>query len=799
MSKHKKKNDAFAEREARKYEHPIASREYIMELLADQDGPRTWQQLAQLLEIEDERDREALTRRLNAMERDGQLIRNRRDGYGLVNKMDLVRGIVTAHPDGYGFLIPDDKSDDLFLSARQMRAVIHGDRVVARVSGIDRRGRREGAIVDILQRNTHSVVGRFFRNKGIGFVNPDNKRITHDIAVPPEFQGNAQEGQIVVVELVEQPTKRRQPLGRIVEVLGEHMAPGMEIDVAIRAHEIPHQWPEGVESEIKGYSEEVSAADIEGREDIRHLPLVTIDGADARDFDDAVYCEPSANGWRLLVAIADVSHYVKPETALDVSAQERGNSVYFPGRVIPMLPELLSNGLCSINPGVDRLCMVCDMQVSSSGTIKSYGFYDAVMKSHARMIYDDVAALLNGDVVVRKRFEQLVPHLENLHQLYGAFSKQRRKRGAIEFETTETVIEFGPNKKIESIVPLIRNDAHRLIEECMIAANVCAAKFLSKHEMPALYRVHELPNADKLSDLREFLKTLGLKLEGGAQPEARDFAQLLRQVGDRPDAHLIQTVMLRSLKQAMYTPENVGHFGLALAMYTHFTSPIRRYPDLLVHRGIRHLLKNKSLHDFRYNMEDMTRFGEQCSMTDRRAEDATRDVESWLKCEYMMDKVGETFEGIISGVTSFGLFVELKGIYVEGLAHVTSLSNDYYHFDPVKHCLIGERTREVYRLADKVTVRVVRVDLDEKRIDFDLVGKTAEKGARKARTTKRAPSRKQPAAKKKKGSKKKKAAVKKSAAKKTVKTKKSKSKRRSKTAGTSKTAKQQKRKKKRQR
>ena len=796
MTKKSRKTDTFADREAQKYEHPIASREYIMDLLADKGAPMTWQQLAKQLDIHDERDKEALTRRLNAMERDGQLIRNRRDGYGLVDKMDLVRGIVTAHPDGYGFLIPDDKSDDLFLSARQMRAVIHGDRVVARVSGIDRRGRREGAIVEILQRNTHSVVGRFFVDKGIGFVNPDNKRITHDIAVPTEFQGEAQEGQIVVVELVEQPTKRRQPLGRIIEVLGEHMAPGMEIDVAIRAHEIPLRWPEGVESEIKTYSEEVRKEDLSGREDIRHLPLVTIDGADARDFDDAVYCEPSGKGWRLIVAIADVSHYVKPRSALDLSAQERGNSVYFPGRVIPMLPELLSNGLCSINPAVNRLCMVCDMQVSASGTIKSYQFYDAVMKSHARMIYDEVAAILSGDVVVRKRFEDLVPHLENLRQLYLAFSKQRRKRGTIEFETTETVIEFGPDKKIESIVPLVRNDAHRLIEECMIAANVCAAEFLSKHEMPTLFRVHELPAADKLTDLREFLKSLGLKLEGGTHPEARHFAQLLEQVRDRPDAHLIQTVMLRSLKQAMYTPENIGHFGLALPMYAHFTSPIRRYPDLLVHRGIRHLLKNNKPQDFIYDTEQMTRFGEQCSMTDRRADDATRDVESWLKCEYMMDKVGETFDGIISGVTSFGLFIELQGIYVEGLVHVTALNNDYYHFDPVKHCLVGERTHEIYRLADKVNVRVVRVDLDEKRIDFDMVSSYRERSASKANRSSRPEKRTE---KGKKRGKRKAVASGKKPIKKGAKKKSAQSKSGKRKSATAKTAKPQNRKKKRQR
>ena len=748
MTKPTDKKDAFARREAEKYEQPIASREFIMEILADGGVPLTWQQLANQLNISSDRDQDALQRRLKAMERDGQVIRNRRDGYGLVDKMDLVRGYVSAHPDGFGFLIPDDGSDDLFLSARQMRSVFHRDRVVAHISGIDRRGRREGAIVEILQRNTHSVVGRLFRDRGFAVVVPDNKRVTHDVVIPAESQGNAREGQIVVAELIEQPGKRRPPLGRIVEVLGEHMAPGMEIDVAIRAHELPHEWPPGVGKEIKNFPDEVEPEQVHigegGRKDLRHLPLITIDGIDARDFDDAVYCEPNGSGWRLVVAIADVSHYVKPGSALDVSAQERGNSVYFPGRVIPMLPELLSNGLCSINPAVNRLCMVCDMQISNSGTIKSHEFYDAVMVSHARMIYDDVAAILNGDVALREKFSALIPHLENLRQLYRAFNKQRRRRGTIEFETTETYIEFGPDKKIESIQPRERNLAHKIIEECMISANICAAKFLDKHDMPTLYRVHELPSSEKLTDLREFLKTVGLKLEGGAHPEAKHYAQVLQQVGDRPDAHLIQTVLLRSMKQATYSPENIGHFGLALSQYAHFTSPIRRYPDLLVHRAIRHVIKGKTADTFNYSEQDMVQFGESCSMTERRADEATRDVESWLKCEYMMDKVGEVFDGIIVGTTSFGIFVELSGIYVEGLVHVTSLSNDYYHFNPIKHCLVGEHTQQSFCLADKVSVRVSRVDLDEKRIDFDLVGKyddgeiqKAPKGIKKSRRKKK--------------------------------------------------------------
>jgi ribonuclease R len=759
------KTDAHAQREALKYDRPVASREFILEILAEEGKPLTREQLAEILGYHEEQDLEALARRLRAMERDGQLIRNRRHGYGPVNKMDLICGHVLAHPDGFGFLVPDDGSDDLFLSARQMRQLIHRDRVLAHVSGIDRRGRREGAVVEILERNTHQVVGRFFKESGVGFVVPDNKRITHDVVIPPENQGQANSGQIVVAELIEQPSKQRQPIGQVVEILGEHMAPGMEIDVAVRAHEIPHQWPEAVEKETHRYGAEVPEDAFAKREDIRHLPLVTIDGADAKDFDDAVYCEPHGNGWRLLVAIADVSYYVRPSIALDVEAQQRGNSVYFPGRVIPMLPEILSNGLCSINPHVNRLCMVCEMVITNTGRVKDYRFFEAVMHSHARLIYDDVAALLEGDKALRKQYKKLIPHLENLNSLFKALLKQRNRRGAIEFETTETVIEFGDQKKIERIVPMRRNDAHRIIEECMITANVCAADFLDNHDMPTLYRVHDAPADDKLVDLRDFLKSLGLTMGGGSEPEPKHYGKLLAQVRNRPDWHLIQTVMLRSLNQAVYSPDNLGHFGLALDVYAHFTSPIRRYPDLLVHRAIKHVLAGKSPEQFIYSYNDMQALGENCSMTERRADEATRDVMDWLKCEYMMDKVGEEFDGIITSVTSFGLFIELQDIYVEGLVHVTSLKRDYYHFDPVKHCLIGERTNKQFRLTDKVRVQVVRVDLDEKKIDFELIkdygsstvswegeeseqSKSQKRSSRKAKTTRQAKKKTKSAAKK---------------------------------------------------
>jgi ribonuclease R len=722
MASRKTVVDPYADREAEKYEKPIPSREVIMDLLAQDDGPMSFARIAGALSLEDETDLEALRRRLRAMERDGQVIKNRRDSYGLVQKMSLISGRVTGHADGYGFLIPDDGSEDLFLSAKQMRALLHGDRALARVAGIDRRGRREGAIVEVLERANNLVVGRFILEHGVGIVVPDNKRITQDILISAENRGAATDGQIVVAEIIEQPSSRAQPIGKIVEVLGDHMAPGMEIDIAIRAHELPLEWPPEVTKEIAGLKREVLEEHKLNRVDLRNLSLVTIDGEDARDFDDAVYCERQGKGWRLLVAIADVSHYVATTTALDQEARNRGNSVYFPGRVIPMLPEILSNGLCSLNPKVDRLCMVCDMEISASGVVQRYEFVEAVMCSAARLTYTEVASIVvDKDMELRRANEHLLPHLENLYELYKVFRARRDKRGAIDFDTTETRIMFGRDRKIERIVPVVRNDAHRLIEEFMIAANVCTAEFLLANEIPGLYRVHSGPSEEKLANLRDFLAELGLSLGGGEAPEPKDYAKLLASLSERPDLHLIQTVMLRSLSQAVYSPENIGHFGLAYEAYTHFTSPIRRYPDLLVHRALRHLIRKQPVNKFVYGVSDMLAFGEHCSMTERRADDATRDATDWLKCEYMMERVGEEYDGIITSVTSFGAFILLNDIYVEGLAHITAFPMDYYHYDPARHRLVGERNHRSYRLSDKVRIKVVRVDLDRRRVDFELV------------------------------------------------------------------------------
>jgi ribonuclease R len=716
--------DPYAQREAEKYENPIPSRELILQLIEHAGKPLRREEIAEAFSLENEDQLEALRRRLRAMERDGQLLFNRGKKYCLVNNEDLIAGRIIGHADGFGFLKPDDGSDDLFLSPREMNPLLHNDRALARIAGVDRKGRREGAVVEILQRNTHQVVGRLYKEDGFTYVVPDNKNIAQTILIEKGGAGKAKQGQIVVAEIVEQPTKLHQPIGRISEVMGEHMAPGMEIEMAIRSHALPNHWPDELLKEIKPLKKEVPESAKQDRIDLRKTPLVTIDGEDARDFDDAVYCQKTPKGWKLLVAIADVSHYVQINSELDKEAQKRSTSVYFPERVIPMLPEILSNGLCSLNPNVDRLCMVCELLINEEGQVTRSRFFDAVMSSHARLTYTEVALMLvEGDKELAKKYQALMPHLQELYALYKVMRVSREQRGAMDFDTQETRIIFGTERKIEKIVPVVRNDAHKLIEEFMITANMAAARFLNNKKMPKLLRIHDGPSADKLLNLKTFLGELGLSLGGGAKPTPLDYMHLIESIKNRPDAHLIQTVLLRSMSQAVYSPELKGHFGLALEAYAHFTSPIRRYPDLLVHRAIRHCLQGKSVESFYYGVPDMVVLGEQCSANERRADDATRDVVSWLKCEYMMDKVGEEFPGIISAVTSFGFFVELNEIYVEGLVHISNLEQDYFHFDATSHQLRGERTGINYRLGDSVKVSVVRVDLDEKKIDFELAKK----------------------------------------------------------------------------
>lgn len=736
--------DPHAAQEAEKYDNPVASREALLMVLDALGRPATYQEVCEVLGETDEDRVEGIRRRLIAMCRDGQLIGNRRDQFVPIDKTDLIIGEVQGHADGFGFVLRKD-ADDIFLSMRQMSKVFHGDRVAVRIMGYDRRGRPEGRIEKVLERNTEKIVGRYFDQAGFGIVQPDSKRVSKEILITPEARNQAKHGQFVVVTITQQPQSGGLPMGEVIEVLGNHLAPGMEIDVAIRSHNIPYAWAKEVFAETKKIPAEVKEADKAGRIDLRHLPFVTIDGEDAKDFDDAVYCQvnKSTGGWRLYVAIADVGHYVTPGSALDKEAYNRGNSVYFPEHVVPMLPEALSNGLCSLNPHVDRLVLVCEMTISKAGNISGYQFMEALIHSHARLTYNQVWAMVNpqGDVdeqqTWRSQYADVVADVDVLYGLFKRLRERREARGALDFDSVETRIVFDAQRKIQQIVPVQRNEAHMLIEECMLAANLCAANFYERYKLPILYRVHKGPGEEKQKGLQEFLAELGLSLHlGKGDPAPADYQALLARVADRPDAHLIQTMLLRSLSQAVYQPENEGHFGLAYKAYTHFTSPIRRYSDLLVHRGIKSLIHSElesrqiNRHQdtaitpaktyFPYDLAAMVHIGEHVSMTERRADEATREVVDFLKCEYIQSFVGETFEGTINTVTGFGMFVELKDIYVEGLVHVSTLGDDYYQFDSVKQRLVGERTRRVFRLGDAIWVRVLQVDLDERKIDFEL-------------------------------------------------------------------------------
>jgi ribonuclease R len=678
--------------------------------------PMTADELAQSMQV-GRRDRDAFDASLASLVRSGRLIVNRKGEHLVADKLDLVRGTVQGHADGFGFLMPESGGADVFLSPREMHKLLHGDRAAVRITGLDRRGRPEGEIVEVLERVNREIVGRLHEERGVLFVEAENRRISQDILVPTQDRGGAQPGEVVVVEVVVQPSGSTEAVGRVKEVLGRATDPGMEIEIALRKHALPFRFSAAAERQAKRLPTEVRPADRKGRVDLTAMPLVTIDGETAKDFDDAVWCERKGKGYRLVVAIADVSHYVRDGDAIDDDARERGNSVYFPRRVIPMLPEELSNELCSLKPDVDRACMVCDMTVSATGAIRGYEFYAAVMHSKARLTYTNVWRWLSDPSTATGDARALMPHLENLYALYKVLAAAREKRGAIDFDTVELALVFDDSGRIERIVPSPRNDAHRLIEECMLAANVCTADFLAKHEHPALYRVHEGPPPDKLTALRAFLASSALQLGGGDEPQAADYARLLAKIQDRPDYALLQTVLLRSLSQAQYRPDNVGHFGLAFDAYTHFTSPIRRYPDLLVHRAIKACLASK-----RYDPKEASweALGQHCSMTERRADEATRDVEQWLKCWYMKDRIGESYDGTISGVAGFGLFVTLDGMNVDGLVHISELGRDYFHFDAVRHALVGERSGRVFQLAGRIRVKVVRVDLDTTKIDFVL-------------------------------------------------------------------------------
>jgi ribonuclease R len=661
--------------------------------------------------------------------RRGELVLNRRGQYCLREQLPgLVVGTVQAQRNGDGTLLPDDASAPIHLSAQEMRAVMHGDRVAVRIEGTRFRGRPQGAIVEVLERRTREVVGRLHEDAGVTYVVADNPRVTHRVLVPEAQRGDAQPGQVVIVELTRPPSREAQPVGRVARVLGEHGAPGMETDIAIHSHGLPFEFPDDALAEAAAWGGRIPQDAVAGREDLRGLALVTIDGEDARDYDDAVYCERTRGGWRLIVAIADVGHYVRPGGALDAEARERGTSVYFPNRVLPMLPEALSNGLCSLVPEEDRLCLCCELRVSEDGRITRSRFFEGVMRSAARLTYGEVGEFLaRPEGRPAPRLEAVRERLLALQGVYRSFVRERAGRGALELDTPELKLKFDEQGRVAALVEQPRNDAHRLIEECMIAANIAAARFLDRHRVPTLYRVHGLPETDRLETLRQFMREFGLWLPPAEDVEPEHLRDLLRKIGDRPDALLISTAVIRSMPQAVYQPGNIGHFGLALEHYAHFTSPIRRYPDLVVHRGIRQVLQGgdpQALVDWHGAFPVL---GQDCSFRERRADEATRGAVAWLKCYYMQDRIGEEFDGLVSGVVDFGLFVQLDGLQVDGLVHVTSLGQDYFARDRSGYRLVGRSSGRVFRLGDRLRVRVASVALDDRRVDFELAGETSER------------------------------------------------------------------------
>lgn len=724
------------------YVHPVPSRDEILAALREIGVPIGIQALGKHFGMRSQSHLEAFERRLRAMVRDGQLIKNRAREYCLLDRLDLITGVVQAHRDGFGFLIPDEGGEDIYLSAREMHSLFDGDRCAVRVAGTDRRGRKEGRLVEILARGVSELVGKFARERGIDLVVPDNPRL-NAVLIPRTARGGAKPGDWVKIEIVEFPTKRTEAIGKVVAVLGDDDSPFIRIDAALLSHSIPFEWSAEVTAAVAELKPTVPAKAKQDREDLRELPLVTIDGADARDFDDAVFCEPvKKGGWRLIVAIADVAHYVQQKSALDNEAQSRGTSVYFPGRVIPMLPEVLSNGLCSLNPKVDRLCMACEMTVSPTGKVTGSRFFNSVMRSHRRLTYTEAFDILE-ESKASKVAGPVVEVLHDLRDVYHAFVAARRRRGALDFDLPAVKFILDDKGEITSVKPEHRVVTHKIIEECMIAANVEAARFLGRQRIPALYRVHEGPKDDKLDELKIFLATFGLKARGGRDLTPKDINHVLTQVAGEPAAELIENVVLRSMTKAVYQPKNVGHFGLALTGYAHFTSPIRRYPDLLVHRAIKHVLKTGGARRYGYSMVEMQSLGETCSRFERRADEAVWDVEEQLKCEYMSGRIGEQYEAVVSGVVGFGLFVRVTELGIDGLVHVTSLPHDYYHFDAGKHTLSGEKGGRVYQLMDKLSVRLAKVNVEERKIDFQLEDTEVEvptkrgKGTGRGKSTKR--------------------------------------------------------------
>tara|TARA_R110002110_G_scaffold400317_1_gene616620 strand:+ start:36013 stop:38277 length:2265 start_codon:yes stop_codon:yes gene_type:complete len=744
MNKNKQiSKDPNFDRELETYETPVPSREFILTTIKSFSQPRKMKHLISHFELDDPDLIEGLRRRLKAMIRDGQLVKLR-TGFVPVESEEELEGELHFFKEREVYCITDAQRKIPLLPGT-LRGCFEGDRVKVKVRNIADSDESFGRIIEIVEAQEKTVVGRFYKERNIYRVVPLEKNIFQHITIPKDQTGKAKTDDIVVVKLSRDVQEQAYEgfVGQVLEVLGDYASPGIEIDMAIKKFNIPNTWPKAVEKLSNEFPKKITPQSKRNREDLIDVPFITIDGEDAKDFDDAVYCQPTKTGWKVSVAIADVGHYVKPNTPLDKEAKRRGNSTYFPNRVVPMLPEGLSNQLCSLKPDEERLTLVCHMTVSKDGKVTRSKFTKAVIKSHARLTYNKVAKIYDGDVKLTEQYADVLPNIMALREAYEVLSAQRRKRGALDLETVDNLILFNDDGKIDKIIPVYRNDAHKVIEECMLAANVCAARLILRHKKPGLFRVHDDPPAKKLTQLKAFLSELGMSLKGNQdKPEASAYADILYQAKERPDRHVIETMVLRSLSQAQYREKNVGHFGLAYPQYVHFTSPIRRYPDLIIHRIIAAIIAEKEK-DI-YSMEALEELGEKLSVTERRSDDASRDATFALKCHYMQDKVGEDFEGVVSGVTAFGLFIELKDIYIEGLIHVSQLGHEYFHYDPVKHLMIGEHSRQTYQLGQEVKVKVVRVDMEDKKIDFELLDK-----GKAATTTKQSKNKKKRKKKKK--------------------------------------------------
>jgi ribonuclease R len=706
-----------------KYQHPVPSRGALLTFLNEQKKILSLDKIANKIGVKNDQQLEGLRRRLNAMINDGSLFINRKRGYGVRDKTDLIKGVIQAHADGFGFLVSPELEKDGFILPREMRKVMDGDTVLASIQPGRRKNKEEAFIVEVLERAHKTLVGKFFNKKGQGIVEPDNSAID-DIIIPSGSEATANDGDYVTVLINEYPNHHRPAIGEVIAILGQKLNSRLAMELTMAASNLPHEWPDDFDRVVSYIPTHVTDEDLSPDvRDIRNLPLVTIDGEDARDFDDAVYAEKNGKGWRLIVAIADVSKYVQPNSELDKEAFKRGTSVYFPGKVIPMLPLELSNGICSLNPQVDRMCMVCDMQVNSTGQVTSYDFYRAVMHSHARITYKQCWKYLSERNKQQKWHKKVPVALDTMNDLYKAMMIEKNQRGAITFNSTDVFISIDKEGQVSGITPYTRNDAHKLIEAFMIAANICAAKFVEKHKIPAAYRVHDTPPERKLTDLKAFLQSLGIKPRFSEPVQPKDFERIINQIQDRDDVNLIESVLLRSQSLASYEAGNGGHFGLALEHYAHFTSPIRRYPDLMIHRAIDYIINKKRPKRYIYSPQKAEEMAAQCSLTERRAETASRDVDARLKCMYMEQFIGEEMTGIISGVTHFGVFVTLDNIMVDGLIHVTSLPNDYYHHEPIQHKLVGERSGHKFQLAEKLKIKVAAVSIDDRKIDFEFIEK----------------------------------------------------------------------------